>query len=98
MKILDIIYPYFLLEHEGQPFEVRELNISGIRYYQPTQLQRDEYILYALVREYGVEQVQTMIRETIEKFEDEMNLILNKVDHDGELTYSERYILNMEGH
>jgi hypothetical protein len=98
MKILDIIYPYFCLEHFGQPFEVRELMREGVKYYEPTRIDRDYTILSALVREYGVEETQTMIRQTIERFETEMNLLLAQVDNENDLTYSQRYILSMEGH
>lgn len=98
MKILDIVYPYFVLEHEGQPFEVRETRIGEGRYYVPVNESRDVYVLGSLVRAYSTNEIQDMIRDTVEKFENEMNLILGAIDREGDLTYSERYILNMEGH
>lgn len=98
MKILDIVYPYFVLEHDGQLFEVRETRIGEGRYYVPANETRDLYVLELLVRAYGTNELQDMIRDTVERFEDEMNLILGAIDREGDLTYSERYILNMEGH
>lgn len=98
MKILDIIYPYFTLEHDGQPFEVREIVLESIRFYEPSNIDRDLYALESLIRAYDGDTIQAMIRSTVEKFEDEMALVLNGLDVESDLTYSERYILNMEGH
>lgn len=98
MKILDIIYPYFTFEHDGAPFEVKEIVLDNGRFYEPSNINRDLYALESLIKAYDGDTIQTMIRATVEAFEDEMALVLNTLDVEGDLTYSERYILNMEGH
>lgn len=98
MKILDIIYPYFTLEHDGQPFEVKEIVLNNVRFYEPSNVDRDLSALTNLIQCYDGDTIQAMIRNTVEAFEDEMALVLNGLDVESDLTYSERYILNMEGH
>ena len=98
MKILDIVYPYFTLEHDGQAFQVKEIIFGGERFYDPSNIENDFLALKNLINTYDGETIQTIIRNTIVSFENEMNCTLAALDVEKDLTYSERYILSMEGH